>query len=74
MVAQAPAELAYWIVNQQPICARLRLIYLLDYIFSLWYLLVKVHIPYSPTHLIGTVALSVLITFNPLARGDLLIA
>lgn len=68
------AQFAYWIVNQQPRCAKLRLIYPLDYMFSLCYMLVEVHMHYSSTHLIGTVALSVLITFNPLARGDLLIA
>lgn len=68
------AQLAYWIVNQRPICAKLRLIYLLGYMFSLCYMLVKFPIRPSSTYLIGTVALSVLITFNPLARGDLLIA
>lgn len=45
------------------------------YVFSLlsvsW-----IHSALKPkhTHLIGTVALSVLITFKPLARGDLLMA
>lgn len=69
------AQVAYWTINQQPKCVMLRLIYLLDYMFSLCYLLVDLYRHQRlNTHLIGTVALSVLITFSPLARGDLLIA